>query len=71
LQEHLQQYVILEYDEPLAWEWARIMSIKGRPVAATDAWIAAAAVRHGLTLVTHNRQDFEGIEKLKMISEGK
>jgi len=26
----------------------RIMSIKGRPVSHSDAWIAAAAIRHDL-----------------------
>lgn len=70
LQEHLREYVILEYDEPMAWGWARVMSIKGHPIAATDAWIAAAAIRHDLPLVTHNRRHFEGIEQLKIISAG-
>jgi tRNA(fMet)-specific endonuclease VapC len=69
LQQHLNDYVVLEYDDAMAWEWARVMSIKGRPITATDAWIAAAAIRHGLPLVTHNRRHFEGIGKLKVISE--
>ncbi|HEV8290675.1 MAG TPA: type II toxin-antitoxin system VapC family toxin [Tepidisphaeraceae bacterium] len=69
LQQHLRGYVVLEYDEPMAWSWARVMSIKGRPIAPTDAWIAAAALRHGLPLVTHNRRHFEGIEGLRLITK--
>lgn len=69
MEEHLRKYTVLEYDEAMAWEWARVMSIKGRPLSATDAWIAAAAIRHDLPLVTHNRRHFEGIGKLKVISE--
>src|SRR2546425_8920349 len=42
LQQLLADYVVLEYDNAMAWDWARVMSIKGRPVTATDAWIAAA-----------------------------
>ena len=61
--------IILPYDERLAWEWARVMSIKGHPMNMGDAWIAAAALRHGLPLVTHNRKDFEHVPGLTVISE--
>lgn len=30
------------------------------PVSERDAWIAAAALVYGLTLVTRNGRDFEG-----------
>ena len=33
----------------------------GRPVQAMDAFIAATATVHGLTVVTHNASDFEFI----------
>lgn len=33
----------------------------GRTVQAMDAFIAATAVEHGLTLVTRNVKDFEGL----------
>jgi tRNA(fMet)-specific endonuclease VapC len=61
---------VLGYDEPTAWEWARATSVKGKRVAAGDAWIAAVAVRHGLPLVTHNRRHYEPIPGLVIISEG-
>lgn len=34
-------YTLLPYDDATAWEWAKVMSVKGRPVAVGDAWIAA------------------------------
>ena len=41
LQNAIGAYNVLGYDEPTAWEWARATSVKGRPVAAGDAWIPA------------------------------
>ena len=38
----------------LKWEWSR----KGRTLALDDMLIAAAALEHGLTLMTDNRMDF-------------
>jgi tRNA(fMet)-specific endonuclease VapC len=69
LRQELTRYVVLPYDDAMAWNWAHIRSIKGRPVEPKDAWIAAAAVRHGLPIVTHNRRHFEGIQGLQVISE--
>ena len=37
---------------------------KGRPTSETDAWIAAIALTHNATLVTHNTRDFEHIHGL-------
>ncbi|MGO8719519.1 MAG: type II toxin-antitoxin system VapC family toxin [Acidobacteriaceae bacterium] len=38
----------------LKWEWSQ----KGRTLALDDMLIAAAALEHGLTLMTDNRMDF-------------
>ena len=38
----------------LKWEWSR----KGRTLALDDMLIAAAALEHGMTLMTDNRMDF-------------
>ena len=69
LRQELSRYVVLPYDDAIAWAWGEVRSIKGRPIEAKDAWIAAAALRYGLTLVTHNRRHFEGIPGLQIISE--
>jgi predicted nucleic acid-binding protein len=63
------KYTVLHSDEPTAMEWARVMSLKGRPMGQGDAWVAAVAIRHGMPLVTHNRKHFEGIPGLTVISE--
>lgn len=65
----LAKCVVLPYDDELAWAWARLRSMKGKPMEVGDAWIAATAVRHGLPLVTHNRRHFDGIAGLRVISE--
>jgi len=43
------------------------MSIKGRPIAPGDAWVAAVATRHGLPLLTHNRKHFEALPGLALV----
>lgn len=51
----------------LPWEaetglrWAELLArlrARGRPMPIKDSLIAATALRHGLTVVTHNRVDF-------------
>jgi predicted nucleic acid-binding protein len=42
--------------------WGRVVArtqALGRPMEAMDAWMAAHAEQHGLTLVTRNAADFE------------
>ena len=70
LRRTLRRYVVLPYDDAMAWEWARVTSIPGRPVAPGDAWIAAASLRHRISLVTHNRRHFEHIPGIDVVSEG-
>lgn len=69
LENVLTQYTVIPWDSAVAWEWARVMSLPGYPVSHADAWIAAAALRHGLPLVTHNRRHFDGVPGLTIISE--
>ena len=69
LQSDLRRYLVLPPDDLTAWEWARIKSIKGHPISSDDAWIAAAARRYNLPIITHNRKHFEHIPGLKVISE--
>ncbi len=68
-EQFLRSYVALPYDDALARTWATLMASarrRGRVPDHADSWIAATAVRHDLTLITHNRRDFSGIEGLNI-----
>ena len=69
LRTRLDQYLVVPFDDALAWEWAAISAIPGRPIATSDAWIAASARRYKLPLITHNRKHFEFIPDLVLTSE--
>jgi len=53
---------VLSVDVETADTWGRVVSrgeANGRPVGTMDAFIAATAERHDLTLVTRNVSDFD------------
>ena len=55
---------VLSVDAETADRWGRVMArgdADGRPVGAMDAFIAATAERHNLTLVTRNVSDFDAL----------
>ena len=59
----------------MADQWGRIAAIAdsdGRPIGAMDAFIAAIAAQHQLTLVARNTKDFEttGVRLFNPWSEG-
>ena len=67
LETALRRYVVIPYDRDLAWAWARIVAAcedAGRPVAPSDAWVAAAALRHDVPLLTNNLKHYETAETL-------
>ncbi len=69
----LNQLVVLPYDSMMAQHWADITAHRrrlGRPIDCGDAWIAASALRHAASLVTHNAKDYAGIPGLNLISHG-
>lgn len=56
----------LPVDVAVADAWGRVMArgeAAGRPMGTMDAFIAATAIAHGLTLVTRNAADFAGTVK--------
>jgi len=56
---------LLPVDRETALVWGQLMveaKRAGRGLPAMDGWIAASAVRYGLTLVTRNTADFAGID---------
>lgn len=63
----LRQYVVLPYDAAMADAWAQTaVACKraGREIACGDCWIAAAAIRHRLPLLTHNARHFRTVPGL-------
>ncbi len=67
LESALRRYVVIPYDRDTAWEWARVTAAcqdAGRPIAASDARVAAAALRHDVPLLTNNLKHFEATENL-------
>jgi len=72
LEDTLRKFVVIPYDKEVAWCYARVVTErerKGRPIDLHDAWIAACALRHGISIVTHNASDFEDITGLQIITE--
>ncbi|MEW6865779.1 type II toxin-antitoxin system VapC family toxin [Trueperella pyogenes] len=56
-------------DADTAVRYAKIRSTleaAGTPIGANDLWIAADALTHRYTLVTHNTREFERIPALKL-----
>jgi tRNA(fMet)-specific endonuclease VapC len=68
----LRNFLVVPYDHEIAKSYARVLverQSRGRRISFNDAWIAACAVRHVVSLVTHNAKDFEGIAGLDLITE--
>lgn len=51
---------VLPIDAAVADEWGRLRAV--RPLPVIDAFLAATARVHGLTLVTRNERDFAGLD---------
>jgi tRNA(fMet)-specific endonuclease VapC len=67
LEAALRRYVVIPYDRDMAWAWARVVAAcedAGRPIAPSDGWVAAAALRHGVPLLTNNLKHYEAAESL-------
>src|SRR2546423_224891 len=53
---------VLAIDGVVADAWGKVVArseAAGRRISAMDAWIAATAEVHGITLVTRNTSDFQ------------
>ena len=72
LEAALHNFVVIPYDREIARCYGRLVAERqrsGKPIAPNDAWIAACAVRHGVSLITHNAKDFQEITGLQTITE--
>ncbi|MBL8203019.1 MAG: type II toxin-antitoxin system VapC family toxin [Blastocatellia bacterium] len=68
----LNSYTILPSDLETCRSWANVRVERhnlGHPISPQDAWIAATALRYGVSLVTHNPSDFQKITGLSVITE--
>lgn len=65
----LRPFVSLSFDDACARRCAEIrreLERTGEPIGPHDLQIAAVALHHGLTLVTHNTREFSRIHGLKL-----
>jgi predicted nucleic acid-binding protein len=74
LEASIRTVTIIPYDLGVCRAWADLCDAKNpdgskRTFENNDRWIAACAIHHDITLITHNRNHFAGIPKLKIISE--
>jgi len=66
----VRQFISLPFDTSAAKEYGRIraeLSSAGTPIGPYDLQIAAIAVAHGITVVTHNTREFSRVQGLKLV----
>jgi len=70
VEEMLEDMIVLEVDEAVGRKFGEVQSAlldKGERAPGMDLLIAATALVHDLTLVTHNTDDFERIPDLRVV----
>jgi tRNA(fMet)-specific endonuclease VapC len=70
LDDFLNYVDVLDVDRKVGWKYGELnrhLLDRGLPPPAMDLLIAATAIVHNLTLVTHNARDFVNIPGLTMI----
>jgi tRNA(fMet)-specific endonuclease VapC len=70
LQLYVETFALMPYDRALCSTWARVMAgaqASGFRIECADAWIAATALLYNIPLVTHNRNDYLGVDGLTVI----
>jgi tRNA(fMet)-specific endonuclease VapC len=69
LQQFFHPYSSLPFDDDCAVVYGRIraeLAAAGTPIGPNDLLIAAIALRHGVTLVTHNQAEFSRVNGLQI-----
>lgn len=70
LREMLADFTVLDVTAPIAEEYGRLQAgflDVGKPAPGMDLVIAATALVHDLTLVTHNTPDFADVPGLRLV----
>jgi predicted nucleic acid-binding protein len=73
LEEYLSRYFVIHSKDQICAGWAEAMNSarsNGRPIASSDAWIAATTLFLDVPLVTHNGRHYSGVDGLRVVSEG-
>ena len=68
----LQPFTVIESDRALCHQWAAIkdqVESNGSHIDTADTWIAATALLYRVPLVSHNRNHFNRVPGLQLISE--
>jgi tRNA(fMet)-specific endonuclease VapC len=68
-QDFLAQFISLPFDDVAAVVYGRVraeLAKAGTPIGPNDLQIAAIAIAHDLTLVTHNTREFSRVDGLKL-----
>jgi tRNA(fMet)-specific endonuclease VapC len=69
VESYLISFPTLSTDTATAKKYGHIrqsLQAKGTPIGMNDLWIAAQAITHKMTLVTHNTREFSRVEGLKL-----
>jgi tRNA(fMet)-specific endonuclease VapC len=72
LDDRLRSVLIVPYDKAVCLAYASIearLEADGKGIDDNDLWIAACAIRHSIPLVSNNRNHFERVPGLVLISE--
>lgn len=68
----LEQFIVVLVDRKLCRTWAQVgdqARRNGHPIQVADAWIAATAIALGVPLLTNNRDDYAGVDELRLLPE--
>ena len=72
LMKYLRRYTVHPVSALLCRKWAEVVDgsrRRGRPIATSDAWVAATALLLDVPLLTHNAGDFTSEPRLNVISK--
>ena len=72
LDSSLRNFLVIPYDNEIVRFYGIIRADRekiGRPISDNDCWIAACAMAHDLSILTHNVRDFQDIAGLDVVQD--